>query len=80
MPGATVSVLGLVSPASVYCDWVILQALVGPVPVYYDSIGYIASLICNFHVSMAAHTVVSADSSLRYCIACCFDVKQAISK
>ena len=34
-------------------------------------------MICNFNLSVAARKLVFADPSLRYTIACCWDVKQA---
>ena len=43
-------------------------------------LGEVERLICNFYLSVAARQIVWADPSLRYTIACCWDVKQPTNK
>ena len=43
-------------------------------------LGEVERLICNFYLSVAARKIVWADPSLRYTIACCWDVKQPTNK
>ena len=43
-------------------------------------LGEMESLIRNFCLSVAARTIVWADPSLRYTIACCWDFKQPTNK
>ena len=43
-------------------------------------LGEMESVICSFYLSVAARKIVCADPSLRYLLACCWDVKQPTNK
>ena len=43
-------------------------------------LGEVERLICNIYLSVAARKIVRADRSLKYTIACCWDVKKQTNK
>ena len=43
-------------------------------------LGEMESLICSFHLGVAARRIVWADPSLRHTLACCWDVRQRTNK